>query len=225
MRGTRGTAENESMTENFDELIPTRMTLIDRLKQWDDRQSWKEFFDTYWRLIYGVAIRSGLTPDEAQEVVQETVISVSKNIGKFKADASFGSFKSWLMQLTRWRITDQIRKRPKEEIARIHSSSDRPNDDTSTATVERIADDSSNGLDAIWDEEWQKNLVQAALERVKRRVAAKHFQIFYTHVIEGVPVMKVARMLGANVAQIYLVKHRLSPMLKRAIQEIESSRT
>ena len=53
-----------------DDLTPTRWTLIGRLKNWDDQESWREFFDTYWRLIYATAIRSGLTPVEAEEVVQ-----------------------------------------------------------------------------------------------------------------------------------------------------------
>ena len=212
------------MTENLDELIPTRMTLIERLKQWDDRESWKEFFETYWKLIYGVALRAGLRPEEAQDVVQETVISVSKNIGKFKADASFGSFKGWLLQLTRWRIADQFRKRPQEEIARAHLSA-HFTDDPSTATEEKIPDASSSSFDSIWEDEWKKNLLQAALERLHRRVSAKHDQIFHAHVIADMPVSKVAKMLGTNAALVYLVKHRLSPMLKKAVREIEASRT
>src|SRR6266566_5230765 len=93
------------MSETTEDLIPTRMTLIERLKQWDDSESWREFFNIYWRLIYTTAVRAGLAPDEAQDVVQETLISVTKNIGKFKADPAFGSFKSWLLNLTRWRIS------------------------------------------------------------------------------------------------------------------------
>jgi len=100
------------MKNNQDELIPTRWTLIEKLKNWDDQESWREFFDTYWKLIYGVAIKSGLTHPEAQDAVQETVMSVCRNMPNFKADPSFGSFKSWLLNLTRWRIVDQIRKRP-----------------------------------------------------------------------------------------------------------------
>ena len=62
-----------------DELIPTRTTLIHRLKNWQDQSSWQDFFDTYWKLIYGVAIKGGLTKTEAQDVVQETMLSVAKH--------------------------------------------------------------------------------------------------------------------------------------------------
>src|SRR6266571_1178711 len=106
------------MAHEADELMPTRWTLISRLKRWDDQESWREFFDLYWKLIYGVALKAELSPTEAQEVVQETIISVCKNIKTFKADPAYGSFKAWLLKLTRWRILDQVKKRPRKELAR-----------------------------------------------------------------------------------------------------------
>ena len=61
-----------------DSFLSTRRSLITRLKDWDDHEGWREFFQTYWRLIYSVAIKSGLTDSEAEDVVQETVVTVSK---------------------------------------------------------------------------------------------------------------------------------------------------
>src|SRR6266508_412338 len=94
--------------------IPTRHSLLNRLKDWRDDVSWREFFDTYWELLYNVARKAGLTDTEAQEVVQETVIGVAKKIGGFETDARRGSFKAWLLHQTRWRIADQFRKRQAE---------------------------------------------------------------------------------------------------------------
>jgi|SRR5437867_3181385 len=75
------------------ESLLTRWSLLTRLKNWDDQESWKEFFDLYWRLVYNVAIKAGLTDPEAQDVVQETVITVAKNLKDFKTDPARGSFK------------------------------------------------------------------------------------------------------------------------------------
>src|SRR3954453_22160611 len=96
---------------NINELIPTRQSLLDRLKDWQNEESWKVFFDTYWRLIYSAAVKAGLSDAEAQDVVQETVISVLKSMPGFEYNAGKGSFKGWLLRLTNWRIGDQIRKR------------------------------------------------------------------------------------------------------------------
>src|SRR6267143_3775577 len=99
------------MAAQRSELIPTRATLLQRLKDWQDRSSWQEFFDTYWKLIYGVARKAGMTVDEAQDVVQGTMVSGARQMPTFKYDPALGSFKGWLLNMTRWRITDQLRKR------------------------------------------------------------------------------------------------------------------
>ena len=92
-------------------LISTRRSLVDRLHDWEDRKHWQEFFDTYGKLIFSAALKSGLTEMEAQEVVQETIITVAKKIGQLRYDPARGSFKGWLLHITRWRIADQFRKR------------------------------------------------------------------------------------------------------------------
>src|SRR5215470_2547844 len=95
-----------------DELIPTRHSLLRRMKDAGDQTSWQDFFDTYWRLIYAVALKAGLNDAEAQDVVQETLLTVTRKIKDFETTPDRGSFKGWLMQITRWRIADQFRKRP-----------------------------------------------------------------------------------------------------------------
>ena len=92
---------SQTMTLQTEDFIPTRYSLLSRLQNWDDQDSWKDFFDTYWRLIYSIALKSGLTEAEAQDVVQETIICVANDIEKFKRDRTLGSFKGWLRNLTR----------------------------------------------------------------------------------------------------------------------------
>lgn len=207
------------MIEDPDPFIPTRWSLLTRLKEWNDHESWQEFFDTYWKLIYSVAIKAGLSDAEAQDVVQETVITVAKKMKDFKTDPAFGSFKSWLLHITQWRITDQLRKRQPERRSCGRRSED------STSTTNRIADPTEFELESHWNEEWEKNLIDAALERVKRRANAKQYQVFYLHVIKQHPAQKVARSLGVNVAQVYLVKHRLGALVKKEVQNLRARAT
>jgi DNA-directed RNA polymerase specialized sigma24 family protein len=53
----------------------------------------------------------GLRLHEAQEVVQETIIAVARQMEGFKYDPKIGSFKGWLLLQTRWRIADKMRKK------------------------------------------------------------------------------------------------------------------
>src|SRR5436309_3255208 len=118
---------------NREELIPTRDSLLSRLKNSQDQESWQDFFNTYWKLVYGVAIKAGLTDQEAQDAVQETVITVARHIPAFKYDPSVCSFKTWLLNVTRWRISDQLRKR-RPELLVSRRASDKS---ARTSTVER----------------------------------------------------------------------------------------
>jgi RNA polymerase sigma factor (sigma-70 family) len=199
------------------ELVPTRRSLISRLRRWDDHESWRDFFNTYWKLIYSVAIKAGLSDQEAEDAVQETVISVAKKMGEFKYDPTVCSFKGWLMRVTRFRIIDQMRKR---QPARDPQRFIRPDFDYEKA-LEQVADPSSLDLESTWDAEWRKNLVDVAMQRVKHRVNAAHYQIFYWYAVKGVRATEVARMTGTNLPQVYIVKQRVSRLVKDEIQKLE----
>jgi len=200
--------------------VRTRRSLISRLRNLDDRDSWQDFFDTYWKLIYSVARKAGLTEQEGQEVVQETTVAVSKYIQDYKYDPKRCSFKNWLLQKTRWRIIDQVRKRPPGFVQRFEP----PADTSLTPTIERVPDPESLQLDAVWDEEWEKNLLDAAMERIKRRVKPEHYQIFYLSAVRRLPASRVASTIGVNVARVYLVKHRVAALIKKEVRILERGR-
>ena len=104
MARTDGSQNLEQLLKYATDDLATRESLLSRLRDWGDNRSWREFFDTYWHLIYGLAVKCGLTEAEAQDVVQETMISVAKQMPAFKYDPGLGSFKGWLLQITRRRI-------------------------------------------------------------------------------------------------------------------------
>ena len=199
-------------------LLATRRSLVERLPDLDDRVKWQEFFDTYWRLIYGVARKAGLRDAEAHDVLQETVIGVAQNIGRYRREA--GSFKAWLLQFTRWRIVDEFRKRSPADGPRSAKGGTR----RGTGTIERVPDPASAVLDAVWDAEWERTMLAAAVERVKHKVSGKHFQIFDCVVVKQWPAAKVATALSVSVAQVYLVKHRIAGLLKKEIAALEKAR-
>lgn len=197
-------------------LLATRRSLVERLADWGDQLRWQQFFDTYSKLIYSAARQSGLTDAEAQEVVQETVITVAKNIDKLKYDPAIGSFKGWLLQITRWRIADQFRKREPGHVKNPRSA-----DDRLTATIERVADSRIVDLDVVWEAEWKENLFEAAIARVKKKVEPKQFQIFDCYVRKEWPAQKVVERLRVSVGQVYLARHRIGALLKKEIRALE----
>ncbi len=192
----------------------TRQSLIQRLQDWQDQRSWDDFYRTYWRLIYSAALKTGLQEQEAWDVVQETILTVAKQSKKDIYNPERGSFKSWLWNITRWRINDRLRARLKEPIA-MSGNQDGEEDHN---PIENQEDISGKSFDKIWDEEWQTNLMKAALERVKIKVSAQQFQIFDHHVLRDLSASEVKKKLGVSTAQVYLSKHRVGQVLKKEIQ-------
>ncbi len=198
------------------EIIPTRASLLARLRDWDDSRSWSDFFETYWRLIYGRARKAELTDQEAQEVVQETIIAVAKKMHSFKYDPEVASFKTWLFQIVSRRIADQYRRRGRG-VAVVEPL---PQEDGGVLTVEEVADPTTLQPDAGWEAEWEQNLLTAAVERVKRQVNPEHFQVYEYHALQGHSAAQTARHLQTNQAAVYLAKHRIGKLLRKEVERL-----
>ena len=206
------------MPETTDEFIPTRKSLLSRLKSWDDNDSWRDFFNTYWKLIYGVAIKAGLSHGEAEEVVQETVLAVARSIAAFKYNPAVCAFKSWLLQVTRSKIANQYARRNRG----VRTVEPATKGTSGTSVLERVADPAAPALEVIWETEWQKNLMDAAIQKVKRRVPIEQYQMFDFYVLKKWPVRKVAQALKVSVGRVYLAKHRVSGLIKKEVELLET---
>jgi DNA-directed RNA polymerase specialized sigma24 family protein len=134
------------------------------------------------------------------------------------------------MLITRRRIADQFEKRGKvEQASRLSKTFETAiplsvvsaDDSARTSTVERVPDPASVCLEAFWDEQWQKHLLNTAMEKVKTQVSPKQFQMFDLYVCREWPVEKVAKTLGVSAGQVYLTKHRISGLLKKEVRKLE----
>ena len=203
MSQTRVTSQNS-------DSIPTRATLLGRLKNWEDAESWQDFSDTYSKLIYGVARKAGLSDAEARDVTQETLLGVAKKIHEFESSPERGSFKNWMLNITRWRIADHFRNRGPVKSSPAFSEGE------GTSTTERIPDPAD--LDEVWETEWKENVMQTAMLRVCRKVKPRHAQIFDLYAVQHWPAARVARELGVSSVMVYLVAHRMTRMLKAEVE-------
>ncbi len=199
------------------DLLPTRRSLLSRLRNWSDQDSWQDFFNTYWRLIYQVAAKSGLSDAEAQEVVQETVISVAKQMPGFRYDRARGSFKGWLLQITRRRIADLVRKRVQTQGL----GGQPPVEGAHSEALESLPDPGGDAFEKTWNEEWEKHLLSTALQNLKRQVNPEHYQLFDLYVVQGWPIQQITSTLGVNAGQVYLAKHRIGGLLKKELKNLQ----
>lgn len=197
--------------------LKTRRSLINRLKDWEDEASWREFLDLYGRLIFHLARRSGLDVQEAEEAVQETLIATAKAMPRFRYNPAVGSFKSWLFQLTRWKIQDRFRQRKRDQRTLGRHGVNR----AGSATQAKALGLDDAAMQRIWEAEWEECLVKTALNRLRPHLNPKHYQIFDLHVVRQWPAEKVAEAMQISTAQVYLAKSRIAAQLKEEIVRLQ----
>ena len=78
-------------------------------------------------------------------------------------------------------------------------------------------------MDVDWEKEWEFNLLEAAVAKVKRRIDPEKYQIFYCFVNKGWSVSRVARAFQIPEDQVYLAKHRVSQMIKDETDRLRAS--
>ena len=201
---------------NTDEPLPTRRSLLERLKNTQDQASWEDFHRQYRGLLRGVARRSGLNDLEADEAVQDTLIAVAKKLPEFHYEPGKDSFKGWLLQIVRWKVTDQLRQRSKAGVELV------THEDGESTHLADLAD-SQPDFESIWNTEWERHLLNQALARVKRQVKPEHYAIYHLHVIEERPSAEVRQTLDVGVAAIYLAKHRVGGAVRRELEKLQAA--
>jgi RNA polymerase sigma-70 factor (ECF subfamily) len=199
--------------------IQTRPSLLNRLKQGDDSDSWRAFYQIYGKLVRDFAIQAGLGDTEADEVVQETAIAMARHLPQYRYNPAVCRFKTWLLNQASWRIKDQIKRRNREAG---RSAAAGGSDETgSTATIHRVPDPASVDLDALFETEWRRNLMDAATQSVREKFTPKQFQIFDLLVVKEWPAAEVAKNLGVTLANVYVTRHRVSAAVKKEVKRLE----
>ena len=201
------------MSVNWNELIPTRRSLLSRIKHWDDHTSWQDFYRIYHPLIYGAAIKAGLTETEAEDAVQDTTTAVAKAIGNFQYQPEKSTFKTWLHGIAKRQVANQFRKR----LGKGRVLEPLPAENDEAADVNGLPAPARQALNETWDREWERTLLDAAMERVKRKVSPAQFQIYDYHVVQEHSVGETRRTLGVSVAKVYLAKHRVGAQVRNEV--------
>jgi RNA polymerase sigma factor (sigma-70 family) len=196
------------MPNEGDELIPTKASLLGRLKNSEDKASWQEFFDTYSRLIYGVARKAGLNDNEAKNVLETTMDSLAEHLPKFNYDPNIGSFKAWLQQLIRLQIISRsLKRRPSSSGPARQDAAD--------------SDGSGKALDQMWEVEWKTNLLNAAVAKVKRRLDPKKYQIYDLQVNKQWPAEKVSALMNLPVDEVTAAKQSIAEMIQSEVKRLD----
>ena len=76
-----------------------------------DRGAQLTFYSRYARFIYASVIRIILSPEDAEEVMQDSFIKISSNLNKFNCEDDDAAFRAWMKQISVRTAIDSLRKK------------------------------------------------------------------------------------------------------------------
>ena len=114
-------------------------------------------------------------------------------------------------------MTDQLRKRKPADghQAPANESASR------TDSIDALPDPNVIDLHAVWEMEWQMNLLNAAMDNLRRRIDPLKFQIFDFYVHKEWPPEKISERFKISIDQVYQIKHRMTEAIRTEVNRLE----
>ncbi len=195
---------------SFDSPIPeTRISLLARLVSASDRDAWGEFVQLYTPVIFRTARYLGLQPTDADDVVQQVLVSVARALQQRPHDPEQARFRTWLARVTR-NAALNVLTRAKPDRATGDSAM---NQYLSEVAVE-------NQTESILRRELQRETFQRAAASIEHEFASDTWQAFWLTTIEGRDIAEVAQRLGKQTGSIYAARSRVMRRLREAVQSL-----
>ncbi len=193
----------------MDEFPDTSHSLIFRVKNPADGAAWTEFLGIYQPVVFRMARRRGLQDADAQDVIQQVFLSISKSIEGWVPSDLQPPFRAWLTTIARNAITKALTRRPRDAATGSTSMVDllEAQPDPQETTAEILA-------------EARKELVRWATEQIRSEFSEATWNAFWRTAIEGVPIAEVAKSTGRSAGAVYVARYRVIARLKEKVLEV-----
>lgn len=193
--------------------LRTSVTLLGRLRNHPtDQFAWSEFVDRYGPKIYEWCRSWDLQDADARDVTQAVLVTLCVKMSTFNYDPG-RSFRGWLRTLTHHTWYDLIASR------RLVPSGCGPGEDPNWLESVAARDDLLERL----DEQFDRELLEVAIVRVRLRVEPQTWEAFELTALEHMAGAEVAERLGMRVASVFKAKSRVQKMLREEIARLEGS--
>jgi RNA polymerase sigma-70 factor (ECF subfamily) len=188
----------------------TNPSLLLLLRDGENQHAWNEFVQVYAPLIFGHCCNRGLQHADASDVTQEVLLTVSTWIRDFEYSPSKGRFRSWLLKVTRSKLSDYFRT-----LSRYHRVF------LLTAIDEETGADNWDAQLMEWERDYQSRLFEWAAAKVRGEVAESTWKAFLATTFQGCSPQDVASALDMSLGAVYIARSRVRARLKEVLASRE----
>ncbi len=192
----------------------TSLTLLDQLRHADDKDAWKRLVNLYTPLLRKwLSKHELLPPEDVDDLVQEVLMAVAKELQQFQHNGQRGAFRKWLRLILVNRLRNFWRGRQKRPEAVGGSDF--------LKKLDELHDDAS-GISKQFDDEHDQHVMQHLLSLAQSRFKPHTWQAFRMQVVEGKSPESVADELGLSTSSVYVAKSRIVQALREAAEGLVS---
>ena len=190
-------------------FLETSPSLLVRIRDLEDIAAWNQFVEIYAPLIHDYGRKRGLQDADAADLAQEVLQAIAKSAERFEYDTKKGSFRGWLLTITKNKLIDLLERLRKPQ----HGHRD------GSLAIEQLAATAED--EALWERQHQWWMVHWAAEKVRYEFESKTWRAFMMTSIEQKNATETASELGISVGAAYIAKSRVLARVKQLIQEVE----
>jgi RNA polymerase sigma-70 factor, ECF subfamily len=190
-----------------DAIAETSLSLLDRLRLRPDAASWGRFVDLYGPLLLGWLRRQGVRAQDAEDLVQEVLGVVVRELPAFRHNRRPGAFRCWLRTILVNRLRAFWRARQSQPGA------------PGQEELEQL-EDPEGSLSRLWDREHDRHVLRRLMELIEPEFAPATWQAFRRVTLDGQPAAAVARELGLSVNAVWLAKSHVLRRLRRVSRDL-----
>lgn len=192
----------------------TSLSLLQQMRESPEQEAWVRLHRLYEPLIRKWLIRYELQPSDADDVTQEVLLAVSKDIGAFDHNGREGAFRAWMKGI----LVNRLRKF-------WHSRDRQPVGGGGSDMNRQLAelDDPASQITLIWNEDHDQHVLNQVMAIVETRVEPKTWAAFHMTVFGGVKPKDAAEKLGLSLNAILIAKSRVLSRLRHEARGLVES--
>ena len=183
----------------------THLSLLTQARS-GSHAAWTRMVELYQPLIYGWLRRHGVSHHDAEELSQDSLLAVARELPRFSHSGNVGAFRLWVYRIT------ANRARAFWRAGRVRATA--TGDSRFRDIVEQFEDPGSE-LSQAWEREHDRFLLLRLLETIQSDFTANSLTAFRRQVFDGATAEQVAAELGITVAAVYSARSRILQRLRR----------